>query len=84
MTTNRTIFRWHLHRLTPLFAFATSTLLLPSQTRPEEKLPDTVLFGAAYYDEYTPNDRLDQDIALMKAAHITIVRIAEPPGELKT
>ncbi len=41
------------------------------------KLPDTILFGAAYYDEYTPTDRLDEDVAMMKAAHITVVRIAE-------
>ena len=25
-----------------------------------------LLFGAAYYDEYMPYDRLDQDVALMK------------------
>jgi beta-galactosidase len=47
------------------------------QGLPKVKLPDTVLFGAAYYDEYTPYDRLDQDVAMMKAAHITVVRIAE-------
>ena len=57
--------------LTTLFA---APLLCPAQT---PKLPDTILFGAAYYDEYTPTDRLDQDIAMMQAAHITVVRIAE-------
>lgn len=40
-------------------------------------LPDTILFGAAYYDEYTPVDRVDEDARLMKAAGITVVRIAE-------
>ncbi|WP_227711260.1 beta-galactosidase [Novosphingobium ovatum] len=40
-------------------------------------LPDRILFGAAYYDEYAPADRLEQDVAMMKAAHITVVRIAE-------
>nr|WP_241127840.1 beta-galactosidase [Novosphingobium terrae] len=39
--------------------------------------PDTILFGAAYYDEYAPADRLDEDVRMMKAAHITVVRIAE-------
>jgi beta-galactosidase len=63
--------------VTALLALATSPIVLLSQTRGEVKLPDTVLFGAAYYDEYTPTDRLDRDIALMKAAHITVVRIAE-------
>ncbi len=33
-------------------------------------LPDTILFGAAYYDEYTPVDRIDEDARLMKAAGI--------------
>ncbi|HIY02817.1 MAG TPA: beta-galactosidase [Candidatus Blautia faecipullorum] len=36
-----------------------------------------LLFGAAYYDEYMPYDRLDQDISLMKKAGINTVRIAE-------
>ena len=56
---------------------ATASLPALSQTTPPPKLPDTVLFGAAYYEEYTPNDRLAQDVAMMKAAHITVVRIAE-------
>lgn len=38
---------------------------------------DTVLFGAAYYDEYSPYERLDADVAMMKAAGITVVRIGE-------
>lgn len=41
------------------------------------KLPDTILFGVAYYDEYTPVDRLDEDVRLMKEAGISVVRIAE-------
>ena len=41
------------------------------------QLPDTILFGVAYYDEYTPVDRIDEDARLMKAANITVVRIAE-------
>ena len=39
--------------------------------------PKTILFGAAYYDEYSPVDRLDEDVAMMKAANISVVRIAE-------
>lgn len=38
---------------------------------------DKLLYGVAYYDEYMPYDRLDKDIAMMKAAHINVVRIAE-------
>lgn len=36
-----------------------------------------LLFGAAYYDEYMPYERLDQDVAMMKKAGINTVRIAE-------
>ncbi len=38
---------------------------------------DTVLYGVAYYPEYMPYDRLDQDVAMMKAAGITVVRVGE-------
>ena len=36
---------------------------------------DKPLYGAAYYAEYTPTDRLDEDIRLMKEAHLTVVRV---------
>ena len=36
-----------------------------------------LLFGAAYYDEYMPYDRLAQDVEMMKKAGINTVRIAE-------
>lgn len=39
--------------------------------------PSTVLYGAAYYHEYMPYDRLDKDVALMKQAGITVVRVGE-------
>ena len=38
---------------------------------------DRILYGAAYYDEYMPYDRLDTDIAMMKKAGINVIRIAE-------
>jgi beta-galactosidase len=42
---------------------------------------DTILYGAAYYNEYTPAsiapDRLSKDIALMKAAGVNVVRLGE-------
>jgi beta-galactosidase len=40
------------------------------------KLPK-LLYGVAYYDEYMPYDRLDKDVAMMKATGINVVRIAE-------
>ena len=36
-----------------------------------------LLYGAAYYEEYMPYDRLQQDVAMMKKAGINTVRIAE-------
>lgn len=36
-----------------------------------------LLFGAAYYEEYLPYDRLEQDVVMMKKANINTVRIAE-------
>lgn len=36
-----------------------------------------ILFGAAYYDEYMPCERLNDDIQMMKRAGINTVRIAE-------
>lgn len=36
-----------------------------------------LLFGAAYYDEYMPCERLARDVAMMKKAGINVVRIAE-------
>lgn len=38
---------------------------------------DKLLYGVAYYREYLPEERLDDDIRLMKAAGINVVRIAE-------
>lgn len=46
-------------------------------TGTREDQMDKLLYGAAYYDEYMPCDRLDKDIEMMKAAGINTVRIAE-------
>src|SRR5574344_2628463 len=35
------------------------------------------LYGAAYYSEYTPTDRLDTDINMMKESGTTVLRIGE-------
>ena len=40
------------------------------------------LYGAAYYSEYTPTDRLDEDIRLMKEAGLTVVRVGESTWSL--
>jgi len=38
---------------------------------------ETILYGVAFYPEYMPYDRLDQDVDLMKQAGITVVRVGE-------
>jgi beta-galactosidase len=38
---------------------------------------DNILYGAAYYHEYMPSERLDKDIELMKDAGLTVVRVGE-------
>ena len=41
-----------------------------------------VLYGAAYYHEYMPYERLDKDVALMRDAGITVVRMGESTWSL--
>jgi len=38
---------------------------------------ERVLFGAAYYHEYQPQDRLEQDLDQMAAAHFSVIRVGE-------
>lgn len=38
---------------------------------------DCLYFGAAYYDEYMPYDRIDTDMKMMKQAGFNVIRIAE-------
>ncbi len=38
---------------------------------------ESILYGVAYYPEYTPYDRLDKDVELMQKAGITVVRVGE-------
>ncbi|MCL5743283.1 MAG: beta-galactosidase [Acidobacteria bacterium] len=40
------------------------------------KMP-TVLYGAAYYHEYMPYERLDKDVELMRQAGLSVVRVGE-------
>ena len=59
-----------------------------AQTAPNLDFP-TVLYGAAYYNEYMPQDtptaqavRLEKDVALMKAAGLNVVRMGESTWSL--
>lgn len=43
---------------------------------------ETVLYGASYYHEYMPYERLAEDIALMRRAGVTVVRVGESTWSL--
>ena len=43
---------------------------------------DNVLYGAAYYHEYMPTERLAEDLKLMKESGISVVRVGESTWSL--
>ena len=43
---------------------------------------ETILYGASYYHEYMPYERLVQGIALMKDAGMSVVRVGESTWSL--
>ena len=49
----------------------------PAQTRFAADRMDTFLYGAAFYEEYMPEDRLEKDVQLMQQAGINVVRVGE-------
>ena len=59
-------------------------LAAQSNETPQIDFP-TVLYGAAYYNEYMPGDqdaRLEKDVELMKAAGLNVVRMGESTWSL--
>ena len=40
----------------------------------------TLLFGAAYYPEYLPAERMDEDIDMMMSAGMNVVVLPNPHG----
>lgn len=49
-------------------------MALPS---PTSSVQDRILFGAAYYTEYQPVSRLEEDLDLMSEANFTVIRVGE-------
>ena len=63
------------------WVFAATALLLLLSSAPliladTPKFP-TVLYGASYYHEYMPYERLEKDVELMERAGITFARVGE-------
>ncbi len=90
-----TVYRKRFPALTAAFCLVALIALLTqlgaeAQIAPTPQLDfPTVLYGAAYYNEYMPQDtpnaqatRLDKDIALMKEAGLNVVRMGESTWSL--
>src|SRR6266851_9046849 len=59
-----------------LFLIPGSILAQTPPTFAPDKM-DAVLYGVAYYSEYMPYPRLEQDVELMQRAGINVVRLGE-------
>jgi beta-galactosidase len=59
------------------FAACLAAIVSAGAAQTAVRYPGTILYGAAYYDEYEPVDRLDADVKMMKSAGINVVRIGE-------
>ena len=77
--------------LLPLsLAVSLAAIFAPTGTRGQTAPPprfaaasmDTFLYGAAFYEEYMPQDRLEKDVALMEQAGINVVRVGESTWSL--
>jgi len=65
-----------------LLAIAGSAIQAQTPERFSPGTMDTFLYGAAFYEEYMPEDRLDKDVQLMQQAGITVVRVGESTWSL--
>ena len=54
----------------------------PGQNRFAADQMGTFLYGAAFYEEYMPEDRLEKDVQLMEQAGINVVRVGESTWSL--
>jgi len=76
-------FRTFIISMASLLACSTISSYASAQQKAVE--PGTlsnVLYGVAYYNEYMPYERLDKDIAMMKDAGLTVVRMGESTWSL--
>src|SRR5579859_7065674 len=79
-------------RTVTAFVISTAIAALSFLARAQEHTPapgasqPTILYGAAYYNEYMPADlqpgRLEKDVELMKAAGLNVVRMGESTWSL--
>lgn len=55
----------------------TLLVLLPLAALAQPPKFDTILYGASYYHEYMPYERLEKDVELMQQAGLTVMRLGE-------
>ena len=76
-------FRTHIISVMVLLAISTLGPYAGAQKKAVEPGSlSNVLYGAAYYSEYMPYERLDKDVAMMKDAGLTVVRMGESTWSL--
>jgi len=68
---------WRYWLLLAVFPGLFAASFAPAQGRPKTTSYDGILYGASYYHEYMPYDRLDKDVELMRKAGLTVVRLGE-------
>lgn len=68
-------------RLLPLALACGLAAFAPAAPAAQPDFP-TVLYGAAYYHEYMPYERLDKDVQMIKAAGFNVVRLGESTWSL--
>lgn len=62
--------------------FLGSFLFVPFSSNAQGYNFDNILYGAAYYHEYMPYERLDEDVKLMREAGVSVVRVGESSWSL--
>ena len=76
--------RWIGNLAVLAFCYGLGSYGIKAQTVDSSAIPpmQNVLYGASYYHEYMPYERLDQDVALMQKAGLTVVRMGESTWSL--
>jgi beta-galactosidase len=70
-----------LHSFALAFALTATGTAAPATASAVPEFP-TILYGAAYYHEYMPYERLEKDVQMMKAAGFNVVRLGESTWSL--
>ena len=78
----RALLPWLAAAVVALFGALAIRSQTPAPARFAADRMDTFLYGAAFYEEYMPEDRLEKDVQLMEQAGINVVRVGESTWSL--